>query len=167
MKKAPCARLATRMSPKMREKPEESRKSSPPRARPFKDWMRKKRTGKPRGTWELLLYVLRFRKAPRVDRALQELLRLVLPELTHRGIGLQDGVDEAAVLLLDLADVDAEDGVPVLVDPDGAAEAVLDVERSQRLHEGVLVLDVALHLLQGQIKEHRRGVRARAVVARV
>src|SRR5262245_29854337 len=33
MKKEPCIRLGMRISPKIREKPEDSRKSSPPRAR--------------------------------------------------------------------------------------------------------------------------------------
>src|SRR5882762_2345113 len=90
MKKAPWARFATRMSPKMREKPEESRKSSPPRARPFSDWMRKKRTR------SSLLDVLRFREASRVHRALEELLRREPPELAHLRVRLHDGVDEAA-----------------------------------------------------------------------
>src|SRR3954463_9582072 len=162
MKKAPWARFATRMRPKMSENPEESRKSSPPSARPFSDWMRKKRTGT-----GLLLQVLRLREGAGVRRALEELLRLVLPELAHVRVGLDHAVDEAAVLPLDFADVDGEDGIAVLVDPDGAPEALLDVEGSQRLHEGFLVLDVSLHLLQGEIEEESGRVRAGAVVAHV
>src|SRR5262249_45301880 len=39
MKSAPWVRFAIRMSPKMSEKPDESRNSSPPRARLFSVWM--------------------------------------------------------------------------------------------------------------------------------
>ena len=39
MKRAPCVRLAMRIRPKMSEKPEDSRNSSPPRARLFRVWM--------------------------------------------------------------------------------------------------------------------------------
>src|SRR4051812_10853853 len=159
MKKAPCARFATRMSPKMSEKPEERRKRSPPSARPFSDWMRKKRTPCS------LLEVLRFREAPRVDRALEELLGLPLPELAHVRIRLHHRVDEPSVLPLHLADVDGEVGIPELVHAHGAAEAVLHVERPERLHEGVLVLDVALHFLESEIEEEHGGICARAVVA--
>src|SRR5438045_4328868 len=159
MKNAPWARFATRMSPKISEKPEESRKSSPPRASPFSDWMRKKRTRRS------LLQILRFREAPRVDRALEEVLGRHLPELAHVRIRLHHRVDEASVLPLDLADVDGEIGVAVLVDVHRAAEAVLDVERAQRLNEGVLVLDVPLDLLEREVEEERCRVSTSAVVA--
>ena len=44
MKYAPCDRFATRIRPKMRENPDESRNRSPPSASPFSDWMTQNRT---------------------------------------------------------------------------------------------------------------------------
>ena len=39
MKSAPCVRFAIRISPKISENPDDSRNSSPPRARLFRVWM--------------------------------------------------------------------------------------------------------------------------------
>src|SRR5262249_45218925 len=39
MKKAPCARLGMRINPKIREKPDDSRKSRPPKATLLSVWM--------------------------------------------------------------------------------------------------------------------------------
>ena len=44
MKYAPCDRFATRIRPKMSEKPDESRNKSPPRASPLSDWITQNRT---------------------------------------------------------------------------------------------------------------------------
>src|SRR5262249_50041424 len=51
-----------------------------------------------------------------VDRMLEELARVIGPELADVGIGLDHGVDELAALLLHLADVDVADHVAVLVE---------------------------------------------------
>src|SRR5437868_4579737 len=56
-----------------------------------------------------------------VDRLFQELVRVVGPELADVRIGLDDGVDELAALLFDLADVDVADHVAVLVERHRAA----------------------------------------------
>src|SRR3982750_77141 len=145
MKYAPCDRFATRIRPKMSENPDESRNRSPPSASPFSDWMSQNRTG-----LQLLLEVRRFRGLARVHRLRQERLRIVLPELRDVRVRLDDGVLQAPVLALPLADVDRHDGIAVLVDLDRPAEALGDVERAQRLHEAVLVLDLSFHFLQSQ-----------------
>src|SRR5215813_3075448 len=46
------------------------------------------------------------REVPRIDRLLQELLGVVLPELAHGRVRVDDGVLQLAADALDLADVD-------------------------------------------------------------
>src|SRR5258708_37154076 len=135
MKRAPCVRLAMRISPKMSEKPAASRKSRPPSARLFSVWMTQ--------NCSLGLQVARRREVARVQRVLEELLRVVGPELAHVGIGVDHAVHQAPVLALHLADVDVADDVAVLIEPDLAARGV-HLEAAHRLHEGLLVLDSAL-----------------------
>src|SRR5438552_12705446 len=50
--------------------------------------------------------VLTRRELPRVHGLLQELLRVVLPELAHMRVRVDDGVLQLAADALDLADVD-------------------------------------------------------------
>src|ERR1700704_3013236 len=108
MNSAPCVRFAIRISPKMSEKPAASRNSSPPSARLFSVWMTQ--------NCSLGLQVFRRREVARVHRILQELLRLVGPELAHVRIGVDHPVHQPAVLALDLADVDVADHVAVAVE---------------------------------------------------
>src|SRR5882672_12205749 len=135
MNSAPCVRLAIRISPKMSEKPADSRNSRAPSARLFSVWMTQ--------NCSLGLQVFRRREVARVHRVLQELLRVVGPELAHVGIGVDHAVHQAPVLALNLADVDVADDVAVLVEPDLAARSV-HLEAAHRLHESLLVLDPAL-----------------------
>src|SRR5207237_6724762 len=97
MKSAPCVRLAIRISPKMSEKPAAKRNSRPPSARLFSVWIAQ--------YCRLLLQVLRGREVSRVDRVLEELVRLVGPELAHVRVGADHGVHQAPLLAGDLADV--------------------------------------------------------------
>src|SRR2546425_12829100 len=83
MKRAPCVRLAIRISPKMSEKPADSRNSRAPSARLFSVWMTQ--------NCSLGLQVFRRREVARVHRALQELLRVVGPELAHVRVGVDLG----------------------------------------------------------------------------
>src|SRR5712675_1451363 len=112
MYREPCVRFAMRISPKMSEKPAASRNSRPPRARLFSVCMIQYCTKKgpvvpgPVFLPRLRLEILRGRPVARVHRILQELLRLVGPELAHVRIGLDDPVHQPSVLALDLADVD-------------------------------------------------------------
>src|SRR5947209_3001116 len=59
-----------------------------------------------------------------VDGLLEKFLRIIGPELAHIRIGLDHGVDELAVLLLDLADVDVADHVAVFVEAHRATAGV-------------------------------------------
>src|SRR6266446_1980051 len=143
MNNAPWVRFAIRISPKMSEKPADSRNSRAPSARLFSVWMTQ--------NCSLGLQVLRRREVARVHRVLQELFRAVGPELAHVRIGVDHAVHQPAVLALDLADVDVADHVAVLVEPDLAARGVY-LEAAHRLHEGFLVLDPALDGVQRRLE---------------
>src|SRR3989442_1230787 len=143
MKRAPWVRFAIRISPKISEKPAESRNSSAPSARLFSVWMTQ--------NCSLRLQVLRRREVARVHRVLEELLRLVGPELAHVRVSVDHAVYQAPVLALHLADVDVADDVAVLVEPDLAARGV-HLEAAHRLHEGLLVLDPALDGVQRRLE---------------
>src|SRR6266446_1041682 len=119
MKRAPCVRLAMRISPKMSEKPAASRNSSPPSARLFSVWITQNCMDMGAETGRLGLQVLRGRPVARIDRILQELLGLVGPELAHVRVGVDDAVHQPAVLALDLAYIDVADHVAVLVERNG------------------------------------------------
>src|SRR6266404_4101112 len=108
MNNAPCVRFAIRISPKMSEKPADSRKSRAPSARLFSVWMTQ--------NCSLGLQVFRRREVARVHRVLQELLRVVGPELAHVRIGVDHAVHQPGVLALDLADVDISNDIAVRVE---------------------------------------------------
>src|SRR4030081_3160150 len=129
MNRAPWVRVAIRISPKMSEKPADSRNSRPPSARLFSVWMTQ--------NCSLGLQVLRRREVARVHRVLEELLRLVGPEIAHVRTGGDRAVHQPPVLALHLADVDVADDVAVLVEGDRAARGV-HLEAAHRLHEGFL-----------------------------
>src|SRR3954471_14291978 len=95
-----------------------------------------------------LLEILGRRVVARINRVLEELVLLVGPELADVGIGLDHGVDVLAVLLLDLADIDVADDVAELVEPHRAAQGVRHFRLPQRLHEGLLVLGLAVDRLE-------------------
>src|SRR5215469_18339927 len=86
----------------------------------------------------------------RVGGSLQELLGLVGPELRHRRIRVDDGVDELAAGFLHANDVDVLGGIAVLVELDGAARIRhrLDGAADGR-HELLPVLDLAVQRLRG------------------
>src|SRR5919205_455613 len=115
MKKAPCVRLASRIRPKMSEKPDDSRNSRPPSERLLRPWMiqncivcgsRSETCG------SSLLYRKKlwledfFRRiVARVDRILQERGFFISPELGDVRIGLDHGVDQPALVARHLADI--------------------------------------------------------------
>src|SRR5262249_11038491 len=90
------------------------------------------------------------RVGARVGGSLQELLGLVGPELRHRRIRVDDGVDELAAGFLHANDVDVLGGIAVLVELDGAARIRhrLDGAADGR-HELLPVLDLAVQRLRG------------------
>src|SRR5690348_8681302 len=108
MNRPPCVRLAMRISPKMSENPAARRNSSPPSARLLSVWIAQ--------YCKSALEVLRRRVVPRVRRVLQVLLRVVGPELAHVRVGVDDRVDQPALLARHLADVHVAHHVAVLVE---------------------------------------------------
>ena len=89
----------------------------------------------PSSAHRALLAVLARRKVAAVDGLLQELLRLVLPELGDRREGLDDRIPELALLLLDLSHVDVLDRVVVGIELDGAPRGVGDLDLPERGQE--------------------------------
>src|SRR5262249_44353655 len=121
MNSDPCVRLAMRMRPKISENPAASRNSRPPSARLFSVWTIQNCMLEAAGSG---LEVLRGRPVARVHRILQEFLRIVGPELAHVRVRVDNRVDEAPLLALDLPDVDIPDDVAVFVEGDRAADGV-------------------------------------------
>src|SRR5262245_48696560 len=89
--------------------------------------------------------VLAGREVAIVDGLLEELFRLVLPELRHVGKDVDHRVPQLPVLLLDLADVDVLDGVAVVVELDGAPRRVGDRDFPESGKEFFAVLHFAPH----------------------
>src|SRR5262245_52246399 len=124
-----------RRPPKLFESARSSRTGSPPSARGwvlpgFSPPIAREATGalamEPRRT-AALIAEFAGRKVPAVDRRLEELVLVELPELADVRIGLDDGVQKLLLvvaehlLLLDLLDVDVLHRVAHLVDGDGTA----------------------------------------------
>src|SRR6266404_6970757 len=117
MKKAPCVRLASRIRPKISEKPDESRNSKPPSDRLLRPWMiqncivsrscseTRERDGRPATAAELGLEVFRRRIVARIHRIFQERDLVIGPELADVRVGLDDRIDQPPVALGDLANI--------------------------------------------------------------
>src|ERR1700686_4759888 len=102
MKKAPCVRFATLISPKISENPDDSRNNRPPSDRLLRPWMIQNcivRRSCPESCAlrcsatlaELWLQILCRRIVARVDRIFQKCSLVIGPELAHIGVGLDDG----------------------------------------------------------------------------
>src|SRR2546425_598957 len=149
----PCVRFAIRISPKISENPAARRNSSPPKARLFRVWIIQNcmigdagtsaRAGALALSVSLGLDVLRRRPVARIHRVLQELLLVIRPELAHVRIRVDDRIDQASFLALDLADIDIAYDVAVHVEGHRPTRR-FGLDRAQRLHEGMLVLDLAV-----------------------
>src|SRR5579883_2180867 len=135
MKSEPCVRFGIRINPKISEKPAESRNNRPPRLTLFTasttHWLM---GGAPARCAGLELH---GRGVARVDRRRQIFLLVVGPELADVGVGLDDGVDELAVLALDLADEHVADDVAQVVEVEGAARRVSERHRAERVDQGL------------------------------
>src|SRR6185503_6997746 len=103
MKKAPCVRLASRIRPKISEKPDDSRNNRPPSDRLLRPWMiqncivcrscmEKLRDRRSATEAELLLQVLCRRIVARIHRILQECGLVVSPELGDIRVSLDDRI---------------------------------------------------------------------------
>src|SRR3984957_6307042 len=123
MKNAPCVRFASRIRPKISEKPDESRNSKPPSERLLRPWMIQNcivcpSSGKGATAAQgagLLFQIFRRRPVARIDRILQECGLIVGPELADIGVVLDDGVDQPAIGPRHLADVAVAGGVAEFV----------------------------------------------------
>src|ERR1700738_4153627 len=122
MKNARWVRLARRISPKINEKPEDSRNNRPPSDRLLRPWMIqncivcRSCSGSLRGCRrateaELLFQIFCRRRVARIDRILQKRGLVIGPELADIRIGLDDGIDQPAVASSHLADIDVADCV--------------------------------------------------------
>src|SRR6476659_3297595 len=112
MNNEPCVRLGMRISPKINEKPAESRKRRPPSV-----MLLTANTS----VWFIVEpecpgSALQRRVVARVDRLRQEPLRVIGPELADLGIGLDGNVHQLAVLLFNAPDIIIEDDVAVVVE---------------------------------------------------
>src|ERR1700722_11721306 len=124
MNSEPCVKFGIRISPKIREKPADSKNSRPPKvtlltastsqkvmSAVFPRSSCQKTAGACAAPAERIALRLERRKVARIDRLRQELLLVVGPELTHVGVGLERFVDELAVHFLAFADVEVSDRV--------------------------------------------------------
>src|SRR5829696_8165703 len=151
MKNEPCIRFGMRISPKISEKPAESRNSKPPSARLFTPSVSQSVIHQPfaagsAGTASL--QVLGQRVVARIDGLLQELRRRIGPELADLRVGLDRGVDEVAALALAAAYEHRADDVAAFVEGDRAAWRVFERQPVQRLAERLPVVRLAAGLAQ-------------------
>src|SRR6267154_1187440 len=104
-------------------------------------------------------------EGPRIGWLLHVGLRVVFPELRHVGVAGGRHVPELAVgSLHDLADVNIVDRVAVGVELDGLAERrAVKLRLQHGVDEGLAVLDLAAHLLQGSVDPHHAGIHREAV----
>src|SRR5690242_8167796 len=177
MNSEPCVKFGIRISPKIREKPADRRNSSPPKVTLFTvstsqkviaaDIPRSKRQIIRRRLIRRLRRCssLRFERwiVARVDGLLEELLFVVGPELTHVMVCLDRLVDQLAVRLFEMADVEVADHVAEVVELDRAARRVSERYRLHRRHECGLVIRLSASLLQAGLDHHPVDVESRAV----
>src|SRR5580704_12664211 len=128
MKNAPWVRLASRISPKISENPDESRNSRPPSDRLLRPWMIQNCIGGRSCSKscemvgpQLRLQVLGRRIVARIDRIFQEGGLVVGPELADIRIGLDDGIDQPSVASCYFSDIDVADDISEFVEFDDPA----------------------------------------------
>src|SRR5712692_5976300 len=105
MKKAPCVRFATLISPKISENPDDSRNNRPPSDRLLRPWMIQNcivcrsclQNRQPAIEAELLLQVFCRRIVARINRILQKCDFVIGPELTHVRVGFDNGIDQPPI----------------------------------------------------------------------
>src|SRR5262249_17272314 len=153
MNSEPCVRFGMRISPKISEKPADSRNSRPPNAMLFaastQRFMRRLSLGPDAGR-----SALQRRIVARVDRLRQEPLLVVGPELADVRVGLDRRVDELAVLALAAPDVEVADHVAEMIEAERSARRVREVDAAHGGDEGVLVVGLAAGLLERGLRHH-------------
>src|SRR5450759_3284009 len=157
MKKAPCVRLASRIKPKISEKPDDSRNNRPPSDRLLRPWMIQNcivcrsrpescALRCPATQAESLLQVLCRRIVARIDRIFQECGLVIGPELADIRVGLDDRVDQPPIFSGYLANIDVADGIAEFVEFDDATHRVR-VAAAVRRHHRFLVLLISFRAL--------------------
>src|ERR1700746_3213888 len=182
MKTAPCARFGMRIRPKIREKPEDSKNSRPPKATLLRVWISQNCIGSASWTsrrydthflstsWcrmVLLFEIARRRIIARINWVFKKRLGVVGPKLTDIRIGAHDGIHELTTLADHLANVDVPDHVSILVERDRSAHRIWHLNGTQRRHEGVLVLDSAAHGLDRSFQHSPVSVGGRCIKSRI
>src|SRR5665213_253912 len=137
MNSEPCVKLGIRISPKISEKPADSRNNRPPNVTLLTASTSQKVmfAGFPRSSCQKTAgacatpaewFELRLerREVARVDRLREELLLVVGPELTHVVIGLDRLVDVFAAGLFDTADEEVADHVAEVIELDRSARRI-------------------------------------------
>src|SRR5215467_81092 len=179
MNNEPCVRLGMRISPKMREKPAESRNSSPPKvmlltartsqkfivaAVPALGPVEKLRApvGAPASCHASRL---ERREVARIDGLFEKLLLVIRPELADVGIGLDRFVDELAAGLLTFADVEVADRVPQVIELDRTSRCVREGYRPQHFHEFGFIIALAAGFLQCLVDHHTVDVETGCIKA--
>src|SRR5262244_600559 len=168
-----------RRPPKLFESARSSRTGSPPFARasvftavslPIASEATGALAMEPRPT-AALIAVFAGREVAAVDRRLEELVLVELPELGDVRIGLDDGIPELLLvvaehlLLLDLLDVDVLHGIAHVVDADGTADGI-QFQRGQLFDELLGAGEVALIVLDDLVDHLRRRVVGLRVIRR-
>src|SRR5215471_18508018 len=170
MNSEPCVRFGMRISPKISEKPAESRNSRPPKAMLFAASSQRFMRGDPCATISSAVgagrSALERRIVARVDGLRQEPLLVVGPELADVLVGLDRRVDELAVLALAAPDVEVADDVAEMVEVEGPARRVGEADAAHRGDEGFLVVGLAAGLLQRRFRDHAVDVEAGGIDAR-
>src|SRR5260221_1190028 len=166
MKNEPSVRLGMRISPKMSENPAESRNRSPPSVTLFTASSSHRLIAAfSLAALDRRLLALQRREVARIHRLCQELLLVINKELPDIRIGLDDGVDELAVLALDPADEDIADDIAERVEVEGAARAVRERDGAQCFDHLLLVLGLAAGLLERGLDAHAVDIASRRVAA--
>src|SRR4030095_6873284 len=159
MKNEPWVRFGILMSPKISEKPADSRNSRPPSV------MLLTASSSHRLTLGGFRSALHRRVVARVHRLRQEPLLVVCPELADLGIGLDRGVDAAVPLPLAPPDIEGAHDVAEPVEREGAAGRVGEGDAPHGLIEGLPVVRLATCLLQRRLRDLAVDVEAGGVEA--
>src|SRR5215831_3163061 len=161
MKNEPWVRFGIFMSPKMREKPADSRNSRPPNVMLLTaSTSQRLMTSGARGPSALHGWIV-----ARVHGLGEEPLLLVGPELAHLRIRLDRGVDELVALLLAAPDVEVAHDVAEVIEAEGTAGGVGERDAAKRPDECVPVIGLAARLLEGGLRDQSVDVEARGVGA--
>src|SRR5262249_16261341 len=150
MNSEPCVRFGIRISPKISEKPADSRNSTPPKVMLLTVSSSQKfisavvprapclaKSCRRRARQQHVRSGLQWRVVARIDRLRQEFRFVVGPELADVVVFLDGLVDDAVAGLFHAADVEGADDVAEMIELDRAARRVGERYRFERRHERI------------------------------